>query len=825
MKALVKTLGLSAIVLMAMVSCQQENQVPDNPTYDPVANTVNIKLVLDVSTGTGKDTKSTATYTQDDGTFLGMDAVHLLTYNLDYAPSAAGEGPFFYKLGGVATRDYDLGELFDVNDVSSGNSSRALELSLPLETNALVLYGKTKKTTSNDLQGNVEVSGNPADLATIKFNLTPRLSSEDEYVGGTIVFSRILTGFLVAGLVNESTYWRAKTSTGSYVSAPTGHSNREYRFWWPINETLSLTKGDSSYYADGETQVSGGITYTCHAGSLTWKQLGLMYDYAHDGDDNTKVEDVAGGMALSGLGESLGEAYSALTNVKTQPVPGSSLVLKELRAGCASGVLRTMQDLYAIVSKASTANPTTWEEEAARQLALEITRRMKQFFNTSGNTITGYLPWSTIKEQLESSIPSTEWAAYSTQINKVTSSFFTTSSNIGFPVNIGLPQGAAILKSETHRLAGEIDVLEKFEYDSNIPAYGMGDATFSIFNYRYPAELMYYGNSPIRVSDDVLTQAEYPNETTLSDPNAWTKDANWDSSKWTKNGQVKSTTRSVAMIKRLNYGTALLQSNVQYSSGALSNGLQDNKHGIFESEANDVIAVGPGITQGLKVTGIVIGGQPDTVGWGYTRKPVARTTPAYDATNKLFTGLIYEQGTSKNLFDKMIYDKVNPAIRVADPAADNRIYTLCWDNYDATLAADAQSDVYVALEMVNDTGHDFWGELNLVRNGGTFYLVGKLDLKKLKEASNATYNAMLSNLSRSDYNYPPYDPTTGATINAPRVFMQDYKTLANLIIDETSLQHAYVTVPDLRSSQVSLGLSIDLLWTPGLSFDVEMGKL
>ena len=50
-------------------------------------------------------------------------------------------------------------------------------------------------------------------------------------------------------------------------------------------------------------------------------------------------------------------------------------------------------------------------------------------------------------------------------------------------------------------------------------------------------------------------------------------------------------------------------------------------------------------------------------------------------------------------------------------------------------------------------------------------------------------------------------------------------TTANLIIDETSLQHAYVTVPDLRSSQVSLGLSIDLDWKAGLAFDVTMGKL
>ena len=39
-----------------------------------------------------------------------------------------------------------------------------------------------------------------------------------------------------------------------------------------------------------------------------------------------------------------------------------------------------------------------------------------------------------------------------------------------------------------------------------------------------------------------------------------------------------------------------------------------------------------------------------------------------------------------------------------------------------------------------------------------------------------------------------------------------------------SLQNAYVTIPDLRSSQVSLGVSIDMEWESGLSFDVELGK-
>jgi hypothetical protein len=41
-----------------------------------------------------------------------------------------------------------------------------------------------------------------------------------------------------------------------------------------------------------------------------------------------------------------------------------------------------------------------------------------------------------------------------------------------------------------------------------------------------------------------------------------------------------------------------------------------------------------------------------------------------------------------------------------------------------------------------------------------------------------------------------------------------------------SLRNAYVTMPDLRASNVSLGLSVDLQWTPGLYFeDVPLGGI
>ena len=44
-------------------------------------------------------------------------------------------------------------------------------------------------------------------------------------------------------------------------------------------------------------------------------------------------------------------------------------------------------------------------------------------------------------------------------------------------------------------------------------------------------------------------------------------------------------------------------------------------------------------------------------------------------------------------------------------------------------------------------------------------------------------------------------------------------TEANFVIGEESLKKAMVTVPDLRSAQMSVGLSVDLKWSTGLIFN------
>ena len=108
----------------------------------------------------------------------------------------------------------------------------------------------------------------------------------------------------------------------------------------------------------------------------------------------------------------------------------------------------------------------------------------------------------------------------------------------------------------------------------------------------------------------------------------------------------------------------------------------------------------------------------------------------------------------------------------------------------------------------------------MIPAGNTFYLVGKLALGSGTSSWEdypdgyripyATKNS--TNPSTTDFNI------------VPRVFLQDHKTIATFKIGANSLQKAYSTIPDLRSTEVLFGLSVDLEWKNGLSFDVTLGN-
>ena len=122
------------------------------------------------------------------------------------------------------------------------------------------------------------------------------------------------------------------------------------------------------------------------------------------------------------------------------------------------------------------------------------------------------------------------------------------------------------------------------------------------------------------------------------------------------------------------------------------------------------------------------------------------------------------------------------------------IYSLLPETADCSTgnAEDLGHTPNIALEVLND-GPQFYGlDGNLVPEGGTFYLVGKLTYKKDNSKSEVV-----------------------------RVFQQDYNTTANLSIN--SLAKAYNTVPDLINPRLELALAVDIDWKAGLVIDVPIG--
>lgn len=771
--------GLSALLLLGLGACNKTPVTP-SPDFDPETNTVKTKFVFSVSTNSPSTKMPASTVQVDNNGFRGMDKVHMLTYSLKY--TCAHGDYFMYKLddeSSKATRDYDLGSLLNETDISKDNNSRTVQLAVPLSVNAVMLYGMASKTGSDDEQGATIATGSAlgTSIASLSFQLQNRLKDQtavDGFTGFTNLMAQVLT-----------TITDAELSKHTYGDDGIERDSR-FAFWWPIDET-------SRKFETRDENGNPFVTPPVHPGyeyhteeKVTWQGIGDLYlQYLID----------PGASDLSSLEQVMGRAFVELTTIRTDATGEKT----ELRAGDASSLLRTLQDLAEQIERTAQAIPTGWKEEVSRLMAEEVKKRIQIFFTWEENSLPTYRKMAELLPVAQTYIK-----GYSAMIGKYASAltansngeFFPAdvSSAGGFPVNLNLPRGAAIMTCARSDAGNMV-----FDYLDAIPAYGMKADPMPIKNYRFPAELIYWANSGIYVSDlatDKLPEIPHKVED-------WANADKW-SVDWTPNGTISSTTRSVALMRQVNYGTALMRSTVQVTA----NPLLDNKHGIFDGEDNNEIQIG---SNSFKVTGVFIGGVADVVGWDFTHK-----------TDNL------PEGMTSNSFNKMIYDKVTSETYVSTSVSDP-IYTLVWDSYrphfeDAQMTVvsgpgtqDDQVPVYVAVELVNNTGKDFWGELNLIRNGGTFYLVGKLDLKAEDVASQE-----IQFPDDKFFHYPPfYDD--GQTIKVKRVFMQDFVTNAKFQIGEKSLQHAYMTIPDLRSSQISLGLSVDLKWEEGLDFSVLLG--
>lgn len=338
-----------------------------------------------------------------------------------------------------------------------------------------------------------------------------------------------------------------------------------------------------------------------------------------------------------------------------------------------------------------------------------------------------------------------------------------TAENTVYPRNLNLPDGAVTVSWDSQN--------SKFTYNTTQTTFANSGNTQDPTKICYPAPISYYLTTALKASDS-SADITWPTTT-----DAWTKastESNGTFFSW--GDEVKATTRKIALKNNINYGVASLKMGVKLKDTKLyDNTKTSSTDGGSSStaEATGKLVTIPGA--GLQVTAIIVGGQPEQVDWKY------------------------ELENNYSAFNYAVYDKCSTeddskiVATTSDPSVYN--YTVLLPN-DLGSSTSEQKTVYVALELTNTTGVEFTGQDGVIEKGATFYLVGKLTPS---EANNNSGNAIRENAA---------------------VFMKDYQTTANFTI--SALKNAYNGIPDLRSTELELGLSVDLTWETGLNFDVEL---
>lgn len=767
--ALMSAIALAGAVGFSSCSSSKDDEViADNPGYNAKTGEVPVQFLFNVSSRTGKaNSRQTAAATQADenitaSLFRGIEDSHVLCFTKGHPNDANGN---YLTTPATAMKDFNMARVATAKSLGSdGSTTRVLEMTLPLATNSMAFYGRAIVDDDYDSYGHLDEYNVGANLANVSFKLGRRLSTAQETEFHNI--QKLLAAVLTC--------------------------------------VMNVKRGTAAVSADGKpgtniTAYGFDIPVDARTSSLTWASYGAKFKIYQDyyrtnshypesaADCPSPVES---DRPLTELEIKLGRAYFELTTIQEG----------ELRNGSAPALISTAKDLWSIVNAVRCANPTSFAEAVAKYMAALIFNELERYFtpqfDATALTQGGGPNTVEMKEKSDNFVTTlladTNWPTGAEKPTEGELNSISTTDLSTFPANFNVPQGSCYLAFDSEK--------KSYSYVQDYNSSAVGGGVFTVADYYYPAELLYFGNSPVRVSEKEHKPAEYPQKTT-----DWNKETStnpsdpWYEWTWGEYGEVTSKTRSVAMRNDINYGTALLQMTVGYTGDVLEDNnavIQLRDYGTTE----DPIKITP-TSSTFELVGVVISGQYPRVGWNFLPALKPEDTSTNPATPAERQGYIY---------DKVI------AGSGAIPASGNSTpnYTLVFDNYNANpqTPQTGQDIVYVALELKNTSGVDFFGVNNMISKGSNFYLIGKLDPNEKSGPTLPTYHAL-----------PPYD--AGCTTNTiPRVFIQDHKTMVNFKIGQNSLKSAYLTVPDLRSSSVTLGLSVDMKWETGLDFgNIELG--
>ena len=255
--------------------------------------------------------------------------------------------------------------------------------------------------------------------------------------------------------------------------------------------------------------------------------------------------------------------------------------------------------------------------------------------------------------------------ALSTAIKENIDANSTIASNT-YPRSIGLPDGAAAI-----RWTGS-----QFEVKTTTTQL---DNINGINRYTYPAELMFFVDSPIRTSADEVSKEIYESTDKL-----WSA---FLDTYYKGPTTVTTNTKAVAVENPIQYGVAKLDLTLT----SMSTPLKDAKNEVV-TNAN---------MSTMPLTGVIIGGQ-HTV--GFNMKP---------------------QGEQTDVDGRFIYETTIDNSNLATQGY--KTSTLVLQSYD-------NEKVPVILEFENKTEHAFTGKDGTVYPGARFYLIALIDPVDKKEA-------------------------------------------------------------------------------------------
>ena len=265
---------------------------------------------------------------------------------------------------------------------------------------------------------------------------------------------------------------------------------------------------------------------------------------------------------------------------------------------------------------------------------------------------------------------------------------------------------------------------------------------------------------PARLSYFVKTQAMTKTAPYLTLPE--NNPTNWSDlyTEYTDDA-VNLTTQSVILKDQIQYAVGRLDVQVKIDDVSLYDSGSGSGSGVQNSADKDPqLVIAP--AQGYPLSAVLIGGQKQ-VNWDFTTSNSDVTYTIYD-----------NEMTSNNIVAKKgDYSDVNHTLALETKEGET---------------------IKVCLEFTN-TGNDFYGHDNqIIPSGSKFYLIADL-----KPGTNVKENPNSKN----------------------QVFLQDHTTTAKLTIGANSLKNAYNVIPDLRSPKLELGLSVDLTWETGVTFEQD----